>query len=569
MKTILSEKIIRNIAVFMAVLFIFPFQGCNYYYKVQTVDKVTARDIRAYDSLNKYMILHQGDLAWNLHNTGIDGDMVSGRLSVLPEYRHSYLKTNPSGGNRYRNTDNKDETYILDEVQLYVKDPAVPGFHAGDSIRISCSSIEKAEVYKKAPGRTTASWVVPAVIIPIIVVGGIAAIAAGSKSSCPLVYIKKDKHYEFAGEIFGGAVYSSLERHDYLPLPGFKPSKHQYKLIISNGLPEIQYINLAELWVVNHPGNMKVLPDRDGRIHSITIPETPVQALSLSGSGILPTLNKADKSCFLFDEEPSLTGDSSAFNSALLTFSIPEKAESGKLLIKAGNSMWGDYTYGEFTRLFGNTYGEWIKKQGKEPAEKNIHWKEKQRFALMVYLETKTGWQFVDFFDLIGPLGARDMIMPVDLSKALITNSSEYGRTVRIKLESGFKFWELDYAAMDFSKDTLFTVNYIQPSYAITESGSDITQALCKDDHSYYIQKNTGEQGQVVFQDSPDVRGMKKSIFLHTRGYYEHVRNYTNPPDIKQLRTFLVPGRFSKFSFDNHVQFKKNNWAFAPENNLP
>jgi len=568
MKTILSDKVVRKIAVLLAALFLFPFQGCNYYYKVQTVSKVTALDIRTYDSVNKYMILHQGDSAWNLKNTGVNGDVVCGRIEALPPYRHAYLTTDPTAGNRYRNTDNHNETYILDEVQLYVNDPAVPKFHAGDSVQIACTSIKKAEVYKKAPGRTTASWVIPGVVLPVLIIGGI-SIAAFSKSSCPLIYIKKDKNFEFAGEIFGGAVYSSLERHDYLPLPGFKSSKHQYKLVISNGLPEIQYINLAELWIVSHPKKSEVLPDRHGRIHSITMPETPVQALSHSGSDILPMVSKPDKSCFLFDEEPSLTGDSSAFNDALLTFSIPEKTDSGKLLIKAGNSMWGDYTYGEFTRLFGNTYGNWIKKQGKEPAEKNIHWKEKQRFALMVYLETKTGWKFMDFFDLIGPLGARDLIMPVDISNALITNTSEYGRTIRIKLESGFKFWDLDYAAMDFSKDTLFTVNYVQPSYAITESGSDVTQDLCRDDNSYYIQKNTGDQGLVVFQDSPDLSGMKKSIFLHTRGYYEHVRNYTNPPDIKQLRTFLIPGRFSKFSYDNHVQFMKNNWAFATENDLP
>jgi hypothetical protein len=65
------------------------------------------------------------------------------------------------------------------------------------------------------------------------------------------------------------------------------------------------------------------------------------------------------------------------------------------------------------------------------------------------------------------------------------------------------------------------------------------------------------------------MHGMKKSVFLHTRGYYEHLRNYLNPPDKKQLQTFLIPGRFSRFSYDNHVQFMKNNWAFAPEKNLP
>jgi hypothetical protein len=276
-----------------------------------------------------------------------------------------------------------------------------------------------------------------------------------------------------------------------------------------------------------------------------------------------------DQQCFLFDEEPSVTGDTCAFNTVILTFRAPDQVGAGKLIIKAGNSLWGDYAYGEFTKLFGNKYGAWIKKQRKEPPEKNNRWKLDQRFALMVYLETKTGWQFVDYFDLIGPLGARELIMPVDLSQALITSTADSEKQIRIKLESGFKFWDLDYAAMDFTTDTPFTVDYVKPSSATTETGIDVTNALIENDSRYYIQENIGEEALVVFKDSPEIRGMKKSVFLHTKGYYEHVRNYPNPPDKKQLETFLIPGRFSKFSFDNYTEFIKNNSVFAEDPILP
>ena len=567
MKSYFSNRINKAVAVFLALIFLGPFQSCNYY-KVQTISRVTPQEIRKYDSLNKYFILHQGDSAWHLDRIAVKENSFAGEVGVLPEYRYMFLKTNPKGGNRYRSTKKHDESYVLDEVHLYVKDSVVPKMRAGDNISLDCSAVGKAEVYKKASGRTTASWVVP-IVAPIVIIGGFIAIVALTKSSCPLIYIKKDKNFEFAGEIFGGAVYSSLERHDYLPLPGFKPSKNRYQLIISNGLPEIQYINLAELWIIDHPGNMAVLPDRHGAVHSITKPESPIAALTSANSDIRPLIVKKDRSCFLFDEEPSMTHDSCAINTAFLTFYVPEKADNGKLVIRAGNSVWGDYTYGEFTKLFGNKYGDWIKKQGKEPREKNVHWIVDQRFALLAYVETTSGWQFVDYFDMIGPLGSRDLIMPVDLSKALIAESPEHGRTIRIKLESGFKFWDLDYAAMDFSRDTLFTVNYLEPSSATTESGIDVTRFLTKDDGRYYIQENTGEQALLVFQDSPGIKGMKKSVFIHTKGYYEHVRDYQNPPDKKQLLTFLIPGRFSKFSYDNNIQFRKNKWAFASEKNLP
>jgi hypothetical protein len=558
----------KTVTTFIALMFLcFP-QGCMYYYKVQTVNKVSQQDFKMYEYLNKYLILHQGASAWKLKNLKYDSEQFSGDLSVLTPNHLKYQTTNPKQANRYKNTKRNDESAVLQEVHLYVEDSLVPELNIGDNIKLHFSTIKRTEIYTAAKGRTTASWIVP-IITPIVVIGGLITIAALTKSSCPLVYIKNGNDYAFAGEIFGGAVYSSLERHDYLPLPDYKPSKNQYSLIISNGLPEIQYINLAELWIVNHPVNVTVLPDRRGIVHSISKPQLPFEALSSANSDLLSFIINKDQRCFLFDEEPSKTGDTCAFNSVFLSFSVPDKADTGKFIVRAGNSIWGDYTYGEFTKLFGYNYSAWIKKQGKEPAEKNSRWKLDQRFALMVYLETKTGWQFVDYFDLIGPLGARDLIMPVALGEALITNSPESNRVIRIKLESGFKFWDLDYAAMDFSMDIKFRVDHVQPFSAITESGIDVTRSLTENDSLYYVQETTGEQGLVVYTDSPDLRGMKKSVFLHTKGYYEHVRNYQNPPDKKQLQTFLIPGRFSKFSYDNHAEFVKNNWVFASDPKLP
>jgi hypothetical protein len=231
--------------------------------------------------------------------------------------------------------------------------------------------------------------------------------------------------------------------------------------------------------------------------------------------------------------------------------------------------MWGDYAFGELTRLFGNRYEEFVSWQGKRSPEKTLQWQKEQRYPLMVYLETAAGWQFVDNFDLIGPLGARDMVMPVCLSGALITSTMDGSRMVRIKLESGFKFWDLDYAAMDFSEDRTCQVAYVQPFSAITETGKDVTQLLSQNDKKYYIQKKTGEEGLIVYEDSPAITGMKKSVFLHTKGYYTHVRNYPNPPDKKQLQTFLVPGRFSKFSFNNYTEFINKKMVFVSDPRLP
>ena len=560
------SRFIGSLTSFFLILIVLNLNTGCYYYKVTTKNRLTPEDLRWAEFNSKYLILHSGNSAWHLKEPGIQDEQFSGLLIPLPDSRLQYKTCDPNHLNQYKKN---NMNYIDDQLHLYSRDSVLPYLNVGSSVNLKYSNIFKTESYQRAQAATRASKAVPAIMVPVAAVGIIAIIVALTKSSCPLIYIKNNKDFTFAGEIFGGAVFSSLERHDYLPLPGFRPSKKKYTLKISNGLPEVQYINLAELWIVNHPANVSVLPDRYGVIHSIYNPVIPITAMAASGEDVLCQVKEKDTLAYHFDENPSITGDTCAFNSAYLVFSVPERAETGKLIIKAGNSIWGDYVYGEFTKFFGEKYGEWIKKQGQEPAEKNSRWKIDQRFALLVYLETQSGWQFVDYFDLIGPLGARELVMPIDMTRTLINESPDYSRTIRIKLESGFKFWDLDYAAIDFTEDIAYNTDTVKPRSVITETGNNVTPALTQDDSLYYIQETIGEEGLVVFMDSPDRDNMTKSVFLHTKGYYEHVRNYPGPPDKKQLLTFLIPGRFSKFSFEKYVEFSENKWVFAEDTKLP
>jgi hypothetical protein len=535
----------------LAVLFFLNcMTGCTYY-KVITKTRITSEDLRKEVSNMKYLVLHSGDSVWNFLQSEITDTKVTGIVSGIPDFQLQHIITSQKGG-RYNHA---DKDIVLKQVNLYLHDSLLPEIKTGDKIEFDFTAVSKMETYNKNKGKSTATWLVPVVVVPIVAVGVMAIVAVAT--SCPFIYVNNDNGFEFTGEIFGGAVYSSLERHDYLPLPAIKPSENQYTLKISNKLAEIQHINLAELWIVSHPENVTVLPDRYGSIHTVNHPVLPIEAYSSANKDLLPLLSTSDQNCFLFDEEPSLTGDTNAFNSVVMTFTVPSEADTGKLVIKAGNSLWGDYTYGEFMKLFGNKYDKWVRTQGNVAAEKNIQWKMDQRFVLMVYLETNNGWQFIDYFDLIGPMGDREMIMPIALEKALFSKSPTNDRMIRIKLESGFKFWELDYAAVDFSENSRITIDYMQPVSATTESGKDVTHFLTENDNNYYVQKNTGEEGVVIYNDSPGIPGMKKSVFLNAKGYYEHVRDYQYPPDKELLLTFRIPGRLSQFSFLNYKEFIK------------
>jgi hypothetical protein len=130
--------------------------------------------------MNKYLIVHFGDSAWHLSRIDMVESSLSGKISTLPDNHLKYKTTQADSSNRYIKKLN--ESCVLEEVHLYVKDSLFSDLNSNDSIKISISAIIKAEVYKKAKGRTIVSWLVPGLGIPILAVGIIALIAGLSMS---------------------------------------------------------------------------------------------------------------------------------------------------------------------------------------------------------------------------------------------------------------------------------------------------------------------------------------------------------------------------------------------------
>lgn len=175
MKTLLDK--IQSLCIAIVLLLLGSLQGCMFYYKVQAVSKVTPQEVKKYDSLNKYIIMHQRDKAWHLSQPLISDNTLYGKLSVLPENHYKFLTTKPTGGNRYIKNKQPNESHVIEEVHLYVLDSVVPEKYDSGSIKVAFSKIQNAEVYVEAKGRTNASWLVPAIGGPALFVGIIAIVA--------------------------------------------------------------------------------------------------------------------------------------------------------------------------------------------------------------------------------------------------------------------------------------------------------------------------------------------------------------------------------------------------------
>ena len=127
---------------------------------------------------------------------------------------------------------------VLSEVHFYIHpdNTAVLGQYT-----LALDKVKLIEVIEKDKARTTSSYVIGAIGYTLGAVAVVAIIIAATKSSCPFVSAYDGDNFWLQGEIYGGAIYPQLARHDYLPLkmPPLKDGSLQVKLA-----PNCMNINL-------------------------------------------------------------------------------------------------------------------------------------------------------------------------------------------------------------------------------------------------------------------------------------------------------------------------------------
>jgi hypothetical protein len=512
-----------------------------YYYKIDSVNDNSMHFAKINETINKnkHFIVSNNRQQLYATNLVLTNDSLEMTLEGLPpQYIAIYESVNQIN-KRYKTY--RAGKNILNEVRIIL--------YEGYTLRngantIPLDSINRIDIIDRDNGRTIASHIFGPIgtLVGIWVV--LVVIVVLTKSSCPFVYTHDGIGYSLAGETFGGAIFAPVERDDYLPLPGFQPVDGTYRLKIENELKERQYINLAQLVTVQHAASSTALMDRTGNIYTVSAPQAPMAAVTAEEVDYTKEMQVRDSQMFLFNE-----GEKEKLKSELfLTFSKSETVTEGKLVLNLKNSLWLDYIYGEFTKLFGSYYNNWAEKQKSEPKEKLNQWFFDQELPLKVYIKKNNSWEYVDYVDLIGPLAAaRDVVVPLKHLTGI-----EGGR-IEIKIESGFMFWELDYAGLDFTPNEPVKVQHTMSSTAITNNGKDVSGLLAGTDGEYLKQLKVGEHVQLHFE-APKPGDKKVSVFLHTRGYYEHIREYEGVPDILELMSFRKPGKFTSFSKEKYLE---------------
>jgi len=533
-KILRTQAISRPIAWIMICSLMIMTSGCYYFKVVRSAGQPTDV-ISSMQDEQKFTILHLGDKAWQLSDIIVSEVSFTGSITALVGH-DKYKTVKPDASNRYLKSKSYNESYLLNEVHIFINEFSESG---KGRISVPVKAVEKIEIYDKDKGATAASWIFSSLGVAVGAIGVLAVIVALTKSSCPFVYAYDGNGFLFSGEIFSGATQPGLERDDYMLLPGVSSSGGSYSIRLTNEVHEIQSVNLASLLVVDHPADLSVLIDKNGKVQTFRKPSVPLSAKNSSGEDLLAIIGKKDS----LNYSGNVQGKD-GMEEIVMKFLKPRNSDSGKLLIRAKNSFWLDVLFTKFHMLFGEKYNTFAARQESASAGKLNKFLLDQNIPLSAYIEKNGKWESAGYFNIAGPMAMRDDILPLNLEGI---NSD----TVKIKLVTGFLFWEVDYAGMDFSKIQNVKVSELPVRIALDKDSVDVRNLLQIKDNNYMVLKEVGDEVMLDF-DGPSQQNTGRSIFLHTSGYYKILRDQTGPADKQALKTFRKPNRFPEFSKETY-----------------
>ena len=544
--------IVRRKRGLVIIFLLFALTGCfQYYYKTNTRNTINAFEVQQLQAANKYFIIHFRDSVVALGNVSVNDNKIEGNMVQLLPAHSKYL--DPDRTSVYTQTTRfsprkhhyrvkaADRNNTFMEVHIYA-DESIDKSNAQLSLPVS--SLKRIDVYELDREATTANHVLSIVGAGLVIGSAAVLIAFAIACNCPQVYVNNNGDCQFISGVYSGAVYSSLERTDYLPLIPLDKDDKTYQLKIKNVKDEEQFINCMLLLQVNHPVGSKVLIDRHGNVLSYEKPVSAVKAIINGHTDVRKQVAIVDEEGYSFDSRK----DSNGLSSLELTFDKPRDAKKAKLIVHAGNSNWSGYLYHSFAELFGSGYEKWKAEKDKSDPHEMQKWQTEEGLPLMVYVERKGKWEFVDYFDHTGNTASRNMIMELDVANIAASQ-------VKIKLETVYQFWDLDCAAIDFSTDALTTSTVLNGEKALKGDGTDQTQPLNEVDKNYcYLRPE--EELALHYNPSLTQANNTTSFFLMSTGYYHSIKKYQGKPQLSTLLKFKNKNAFDDYSREKFLELQ-------------
>ena len=395
------------------------------------------------------------------------------------------------------------------------------------------NTIFNQEATTKKPPILNSNWLKGCGLMAGGCIGGGAFVAYGGLEvicGCPHVYISNGDQLNFNNTMFTGAISSKLERNDYKLLPDLNSDSTNYSFTIKNEENEIQYINLSELMVVNHSNKQTVLPDQAGIFYSISNPVQAEKVVNGDGKNIQELVMKIDGIPYPFDGDLDPN-----FDKVTATFAQPVLMKNRKLIINAKNSKWSSYIHQSLKTILGDKAGDMRKKNAKKSREELEKDFAKHGITLQVEIKNGDKWVNLENINLIGDVNYNELVVP-------LPNGVGIDKTIEIRLISGFKFWELDYIALDTSKPQELNIQTITPTL-INEKNKELSI-----DDDQYVKLKKGDSLIISYHNLQINKELKRTIILHSKGYYVSTDEGKGKANKIALIKLNQKGGLSKFS---------------------
>jgi hypothetical protein len=497
--------------------------------------------------------MHVNNKTYSLINVKAGNGMVEGDLDSLAPEHSKHLHPFAPAHNKFKASD-KDQ--VLYEVHFYTNTSEAYSSH----INIPLKNLSRVDVYDLDKEPTNKSKILSIVGITLATAGIVTVIIAASQAShaydntvsnintstssgdlgtcSPQVYTMDNNKSELEGTLYSGAIYSSLERTDYLPLTNVHEGTDKLSMVVRGERNEELMVKNINLLQVTHSSSQDVLVDRKGNVLVYEKPVAPEYAFIGNDKDVLEDVSVRDEKYYSFTN--AANGESSS--DVLLDFKKPRGVSSGKLIIRAKNSLWSFYTFGQFKSLYGDSYNSMVVKKDKADAKKVLQCEIDQYLPLIVSVKQNNSWKTVDYFLTPGNAAPRDLIMEIDLA------DFENADHLQVRLQTAYMFWDLDYAAMDFSNINSGKTSYLPVSRLVKTGNAIDTVDLTKNEEPY-MKVSSNEQLRLEFNISQHPgNDLKNSYFLVGNGYYHDNTRFEGKPQYKELLRFIGKGAFDKYS---------------------
>jgi len=379
----------------------------------------------------------------------------------------------------------------------------------------------------------------------------VVAIMLATKQSCPFIYSWDGTQYVFDAEPYGGAITRGLERDDYSELQHLREQNGQYRLLITNEVDETQFTNLMELRVVDHAPGTRVVADEHGNLYGLTGIRTLTAARDRYGNDLRPWLVSTDRKVW---EPDAVTGpDGSLRQEIILTFPKPEGAMHANLIANAGTGLWGSYMIKKMVELRGREAANWLASMDADAAAATaLHdWAAREEtYRLRLEVEEPGGWKLRGTLLGGGPFLAQDRVIPLDVSAAR-------GDQLRIRLRPPVGFWAFNSFAISYGATQALSVNRVTAQSARTSDGRDVLPELVASDDRYYSMPSNADRAEIVFPAPLRKEGMDRTVFLHSRGWYQlHLRLDGEPDNAAIAKITTVPDAAARFAVDRFAEWR-------------